>query len=148
MSPEIFMKTAIRFFLALVASAASCFGIWVAVMEVGLSQMGLALPICILLMATASLIVGFGLGARTFLLPARGGILVVLFGIIAVTPLLLWERGRIAADPGMHKLWPVDYALILVTVFVPCVIGMVAFRMMAARAGIGPGCRVSGEPEC
>ena len=143
------MKTVIRLYLAIFASAATCFGIWVAVMEVGLSQMGLALPIwCILPpLATASLIVGFGLGARTFLLPSRGGILLVLFGIITVTPLLLWERGRIAADPGMHKLWPVDYALILGTVFVPCVTGMVAFRMMAARAGIGRGCRVSGEPE-
>jgi hypothetical protein len=45
--------------------------------------------------------------------------------------------GRIAADPGMQKLWPVESALIMVTVFVPCVVGMLALRMMAARAGIG-----------
>lgn len=120
------MKTIVRLGSALALASASTFAVWVMAMEYANLRLGVPLALRMVMMASAMGLVGLGLGARTARIQHR--LPFVLLVVLAVFPLAAWRAYQFATyhagDPALTRLWLREFAIIMVTMAVPCAAGI------------------------
>jgi hypothetical protein len=135
-----FMAGAGRRIFAIAMSAATTYAIWVVGIDHAYALLGVPLWVCVILIMAAMVVVGLGLGARTYPMPGLSGFLPLLLGLIAVLPVAVRQAiALMGRDPAsLDHPWPREPAILVFAMLAPCVAAIDVMRLALARHSANP----------